>query len=123
MNPQFMTANREFNGNLLIYELAPDRSFENFPRAVRTVILDHQTKQVYINARISNQEKLEKIVRELEVVRAQEIDPPCHSLMVDNSLEWYVDVAWLCHALPAHAHYYSTIEAIFREEILCEYSH
>jgi hypothetical protein len=77
---------------------------------------------VYINARISNQEKRERIVRELEVIRTQELDPPCHSLMVDNSLEWYVDVAWLRHALPAHADYYSIIESIFREEILCEYS-
>lgn len=120
MNSQLVTANPEFNNNLLIYELAPEK-FENFPRVVRTVILDQETKQVYINARISNQEKFEKILRELEAIRAQEIDPPCHSLMVDDSLEWYIDVAWLSHILPDHVHYYSIIEGVFREEILCEY--
>lgn len=120
MNRQLVSANPQLNNNLLIYELAPEKSFENFPRAVRTVILNHETNQVYINARISNREKFEKIQRELEVIRIQEIDPPCYSLMVDDSLEWYIDAAWLSHAIPDYSHYYSIIEAIFREQILCE---
>ena len=120
MNSELVTANQGFNNNLVIYELAPEK-FEDLPRAVRTVILDHETKQLYINARISNREKFEKILKELEVIRAQEIDPPCHSLMVGDSLEWYIDVAWLSDILPDHVQYYSIIEGIFREEILCDY--
>ncbi len=120
MKRQLVSANPELNNNLLIYELAPEQSFENFPRAVRTVILNHETKQVYINARISNREKLEKIQEELEVIRIQETDPPCYSLMVDDSVELYVDVGWLSHAFPDYSQYYSIIEGIFREQIMCE---
>jgi hypothetical protein len=122
MNRWLATANGELSRNVLIYELAPERSFENFPKAVRTVILDQETKHVYINARISNREKFKKILKELQVVRAQELNPPCHSLVVDDNLELYVDVAWLGNALPDHAHYYSIIESIFRYEIMGEQS-
>lgn len=115
--PNFMTPDPEFNRKLVIYELPIQKSFEEFPRAVRTVILDRESNALYVSYRISDKPSIEKIRKEFQTISARNHNLPCHTLIVDDRLELYVDVAWLSHVLPEHAHYYSAIEGMFRERI------